>query len=145
MPGVVWIWLAAALIFLITELSTPTLVFACFFAASVVSGVVALFAPDAYYWQIGVFAVIAVALLPATRPLARKLTKPAPQKSNVDGLIGKIALVTKAIDPDHGGQVKVGGEVWIAEASAPVAEGERVKISSASGAKLYVEKTEEKG
>ena len=39
MENIVWIWLLAAVIFLILELLTPTLVFACFVVASVVAGV----------------------------------------------------------------------------------------------------------
>ena len=35
----------------------------------------------------------------------------------VDALIGKVGLVTKAIDPDLGGQVRFEGEVWMATAN----------------------------
>ena len=35
MPTVFWLWLAAAVIFLIIEIGTPTLVFACFVIGAV--------------------------------------------------------------------------------------------------------------
>ena len=55
MPNIVWIWLAALVIFLILELMTPTLIFACFVIGSLVSGIYSIFDPAGYYWQIGIF------------------------------------------------------------------------------------------
>ena len=143
MSTMFWIWAAAMIVFLILELMTPTFVFACFVAASLVAGIFAFFSPDAYYWQIGIFVTVAVVLLPLTRKLAGKITKPSPQKSNVDALIDKVALVTKSIDPDLGGQVKIEGEVWTARANEPVEEGEKVRVIKVSGAKVHVEKLRE--
>ena len=58
-----WIWLAAAVVFLIIELLSPTFFFICFTAGAVVSGVFSYFYPEAYYWQIGIFIVVSLALL----------------------------------------------------------------------------------
>jgi membrane protein implicated in regulation of membrane protease activity len=135
-----WIWAAAVAVFLILELMTPTLVFACFVAASLVAGIYAYFAPDAYQWQIGLFIAVAVVLLPLTRSLAKRITKESPQKSNVDALLGRTALVTKAIDPDRGGQVKIGGEIWRALAQQEIAVGEKVTVIEVSGVHVKVEK-----
>ena len=129
--------------FLILELMTPTLVFACFVVGSAVSGIYSYFYPEAYYWQIGLFVAISVILLPLTRTLAKKITKPSPQKSNIDALIGKVALVTKAIDPDLGGQVRIEGEVWVASAHEKIEENVKVKVVSVSGTKVHVEKIKE--
>lgn len=143
MSTMFWIWAAAMVVFLILELMTPTLVFACFVVASLAAGVFAFFSPAAFYWQIGIFVVVAVVLLPLTRKLAGKITRPSPQKSNVDALIGKVALVTKHIDPDLGGQVKIEGEIWTARANESVEEGEKVKVVEVSGTKVHVEKLSE--
>ncbi len=140
MPDMVWIWLAALVVFLILELATPTLIFACFVAGSLVSGVLSFIYPESYYLQIGVFVGVSVILLPLTRSMAKKITKESPQKSNVDALIGKVGLVTKTIDPDLGGQVRIEGEVWMATASDHVEEGAKVTVTSVSGAKVHVEK-----
>ena len=146
MSGIVWIWLAAAIIFLIIELTTPTLIFVCFFAGALASGVYSYFSPDEFYWQIGIFVIVSVALLPPTRMLAKKLDKPSAQKSNVDALVGKTGRVIKSIEPDNGGQVQIGGEIWIASASSVMEEGARIKVLSVSGARLNVKKfTEESG
>lgn len=143
MSTMFWIWAAAVVVFLILEIMTPTLVFACFTAASLAAGVYAWFAPEAYYWQIGIFIVVSMVLLPATRVLAKKITKESPQKSNVDALIGMVALVTKDIDPDLGGQVKIQGEIWRAWATEAIAAETKVIVTRIEGAHLHVEpKTE---
>jgi membrane protein implicated in regulation of membrane protease activity len=140
MSTMFWIWMAAAVVFLILEMMTPTLIFACFVAGSAVAGVYAFFYPESYYWQIGLFVAVSVVLLPLTRSLAKRITKPSPQKSNVDALIGKVGLVTRAIDPDLGGQVVVEGQTWMAYGSESIEQNAKVKITGVSGAKLHVEK-----
>lgn len=135
-----WIWLAAAVVFLILELATPTLIFACFVIGAVVSGVFSYFYPESYYWQIGIFIIVSTILLPLTRTLAKKITKPSPQKSNVDALIGQVVLVTKAIDADLGGQVLIEGEVWRAQAGENIEENAKVQVISVSGTKVTVER-----
>ncbi len=143
MPSIVWIWLAAVVIFLILELATPTLVFACFVVGSLISGVVGFFYPDYYYLQIGVFVAVSVILLPLTRSMAKKITKESPQKSNVDALIGKVGQVTKAIDPDLGGQVRLEGEIWMATASQLIEQDTKVVVTSVSGTKVHVDRKEQ--
>ncbi|HOP06298.1 MAG TPA: NfeD family protein [candidate division Zixibacteria bacterium] len=138
MSTIFWIWAAAVVVFLVLEILTPTLVFACIAAGALVAGIFSYFAPEEYYWQVGIFITASAILLPMTRTLAKKITRESPQKSNIDALIGKVALVTKAIDPDLGGQVKVEGEVWIAVADEAIAEGEKVTVGSVTGTKLHV-------
>ncbi|MBU8934099.1 MAG: NfeD family protein [candidate division Zixibacteria bacterium] len=134
-----WIWMAAAVVFLILELMSPSLFFICFVVGGIAAGILSYFSPDAYYWQIGLFIVVTLGLLPLTRSIAKKITKPAPQKSNVDALIGQIALVTKEIDPDLGGQVLIGGETWKALAEQRVEQDRKVKVISVTGVHVKVE------
>jgi len=143
MTTMFWIWMAAVIVFLILELLTPTLVFACFTAGALVAGVYSHFRPHSYYWQFGLFIAVSLVLLPLTRSLAKKITHPSPQKTNVDALIGQVALVTKAIDADLGGQVRVEGEVWLAQAQENIPENAKVRIVGVSGTKLHVEKIEQ--
>lgn len=142
MPSIVWIWLAALVIFLILELMTPTLIFACFVVGSLASGVTSFFYPESYYLQIGVFVGLSVILLPATRTLAKRITKESPQKSNVDALIGKVGLVTKEIDPDIGGQVRLEGEIWVATADELIGVDEKVIVKTVSGTRVHVTRQE---
>ncbi len=140
MSTMFWVWLTAAVVFLILELMTPTFIFACFVTGTLAAGIFSYFYPESYYWQVGIFVVLTTILLPLTRTLAKKITKESPQKSNIDALIGQVALVTKPIDPDLGGQVKVEGEIWMARADEQIAVNEKVSILNVTGTKLHVEK-----
>jgi membrane protein implicated in regulation of membrane protease activity len=143
MPSIVWIWLAAFVIFLIFEIFTPSMIFVGFAIGALVSGIFSLIYPDAFYWQIGIFIAVTVILLPLTRKMAKKITKESPSQSNVDAMIGKIALVTEAIDPDLGGKIKFEGEVWRATSDEKIEVNDKVVINSISGTKLHVERKQD--
>jgi len=140
MPDVVWIWLAAFAIFLILEVMTPSMLFIGFSISALISGMFSYFYPESYYWQIGIFIIVSAILLPLTRKLAKKITKESPQIANVDALIGKVALVSKTIDPNLGGQISINGEVWRAASEELIAENEKVTILKVVGATVHVEK-----
>ena len=140
MQPIFWIWMAAALVFLIIELSMPTLIFLCFVIGSLTAGVYASFQPDEYYWQIGICLAVSLGLLPLSRRFAHRISKAQPQDANVDRMIGHTAVVTKPIDPDTPGQIKFEGEVWLANAGEALAEGAKVKIVSVSGTRVRVER-----
>jgi membrane protein implicated in regulation of membrane protease activity len=143
MPTILWLWLAAGTIFLIIEITTPGLVFGCF-AIGAFGAAAATAFTDSYLIQLAVFAVIPIILIPLTRPLARKITKPSPQSINVDAMVGREGMVVKAIDPDSEvGQVRVDGQVWQVLASEKIAEGTRVKVDKVQGARLHVSKIED--
>ena len=142
METLFWIWLAAAGVFLIVELMTPTLLSVCFAVGALVAAVVAQVWPEAYYWQGAVFAILSALFIPFTRKLAKKISKEAPELSNVDRMIGKVGLVTKAIDPDLGGKVQFEGETWIAKAEVAIEENVKVRIMSVSGTKVVVERVD---
>lgn len=140
MPDIFWIWMAAAVVFLIIELASPTLIFISFVIGSLAGGVLSYFRPDELVWQIGLFVVVSLIILPFSQRMARKITKEAPLKSNADRMIGEIALVTKEIDPDLGGQVKYEGELWQARATETIASQEKVRILTLSGTHVTVER-----
>lgn len=142
MPTLFWLWLAAAAIFLIVEIATPTLVFACFVVGAI-GAAIASTMDASYLLQIGIFAGTSIILIPLTRSLARKITKPSPQPVNVDAMIGRSGIVLKKIDPHaDSGQVRVDGQVWQAQADMPVEEGAQIKVNKVIGARLYVSKIE---
>jgi membrane protein implicated in regulation of membrane protease activity len=58
-------------------------------------------------------------------------------------MIGKIALVTEAIDPDLGGKIKFEGEVWRATSDEKIEVNDKVVINSISGTKLHVERKQD--
>ncbi|UCD18591.1 MAG: NfeD family protein, partial [Candidatus Zixiibacteriota bacterium] len=130
-------------VFLIIEIGTPTLVFACFVIGAIGAAITSTMTPS-YLIQIGVFAGISIILIPLTRPLARKITKPSPQKTNVDAMVDRPGLVVKAIDPAlDAGQVRVDGQVWQATADGKIEEGIKIRVVKVLGARLHVSKLEE--
>ncbi|MBK7141910.1 MAG: NfeD family protein [bacterium] len=134
-----WIWMAAAVVFLIIELFTPTLIFVSFAIAAAAAGVYAQLNPLEYYWQIGIFIIVTIVLLPLSRKAAKKLIKPS-DDSNVDAMIGKTALVTAAIDPDNGGKVRFEGEIWQAMAEEAIEENAKVRIIAVTGTRVRVQR-----
>jgi membrane protein implicated in regulation of membrane protease activity len=138
MPTIFWLWLAAGVIFLIIEIITPTLVFACFVAGSAGAAVSSTMT-DSYLIQAAVFALISMILIPLTRPLAKRITKPSPQATNIDAVIGRPGVVIKKIDSARDvGQVRVDGQVWQAVAGEVIDEGESIHVDEVKGARLYV-------
>lgn len=67
-------------------------------------------------------------------------------KTNVEGLIGKKARITEAVDNDSAsGAAVVEGQEWTARSSdgSPIEEGALVEITEVQGVKLMVRKVKE--
>ena len=92
--------------------------------------------------QVIVFLCVSIVLLYFTRQLAEKKLKVGTEKTNVESLPGKTALVVKAITPLHTGQVKVQGQIWTAVSDSidsTLEQGSMVRIIRVEGVKLVVE------
>jgi membrane protein implicated in regulation of membrane protease activity len=133
-----WIWMAAAVVFALIEQFLPTLVFLSFAVASAVSGIYAQFYPKEYYWQIGIYIIVMLIVLPLTRKFAKRITKEQPRESNVDAMIGKIAVVTQAIEPHELGKVRFEGETWQASSDEAIEMGAKVTMVRVEGTRVHV-------
>ena len=95
------------------------------------------------YLQILAFLVISLFLLCFTRPLAVKYFNRERTRTNLDGLIGKQAVVIVSVhNLNETGRVVVEGKEWMArstDVSRTFEEGEIVRIQSIQGVKLMVE------
>ena len=93
--------------------------------------------------QLTVFVIVTAVMLLATRPLLKKLRKPAvPTNHELD--LGKTALVIEDINASAGtGRVRVQGIDWSASTKdgSTIKSGETVKVVEVGGARLTVEKT----
>lgn len=140
-----YLWLIVAIIFIIVEIFTAGFFYACFGAGALAAMITAYFTQN-IIWQIGVFCVVSVALIPATRSLAKKISDDSVPQAGADALIGMTGLVTKAIKPtDATGMVRVDGQRWRANAINEVAEGAQIKVIDVRGAKLIVEEVVKQG
>ena len=122
-----WVaWLIAAGALAVGEMLTMGFFLGPLAVAALLAAVAALVGGGTAL-QFVVFAVVAIASLAVLRPLARRhLTLPAGLRTGAAA---------------HGGQVKIGGEVWSARAydeDAVLEPGERVHVMEIEGATALV-------
>lgn len=133
-----FLWLIVAIILFAVEALTVNLTTIWFGFGAIIAMVVASLGGSTQL-QIIFFVVATIILLLFTRPLAVKYLKKT--ATNIDGLVGKQAIVTEKIDNLAGtGQVKIDGNVWSArsESGFIISEREVVEIVKISGVKLIV-------
>jgi membrane protein implicated in regulation of membrane protease activity len=139
MPG--WIWLSAAVVLSIAEALGGEFVLLMLGAGALVTAGFALFVPEVLWLQLLVFAISSVALVMIARPaLLRRFHTPAQIKSGVEAIVGSKATVIATVD-SHGGQVKIGGEVWSAtgvDGHRPLPPGTPVTVVEVRGATAVV-------
>ena len=97
--------------------------------------------------QIIIFAIVSLALLAVTRPLAMKYFNQERQKTGAELLIGQKALVIEEIDTlSSKGRVEVRGQEWAAKTDAPegkIPKNAIVVVEGIQGVKLIVSNGEE--
>ena len=138
----IYIWLAIAIISLIAEFSTSGLTTIWFVPSALVSMVLAIFDLPITA-QIAAFIVLSALFLIFFYKKLKENIENKSEKTNLDALIGKEALVEDSIPPRGIGRVKVGGISWSAYMKDPkdsIKKGEYVKIIAIDGVKLEVEK-----
>jgi membrane protein implicated in regulation of membrane protease activity len=134
------IWLIAAGVLAIAEaLSLDLVLLMLAGAALATAGAAVLGAPVAL--QVGVFAISAFGLVAVVRPLAkRRLALPSAERTGIEALKGRQAVVVRTVD-QHGGRVKLAGEEWSAEAYDPtqvLQVGATVQVMEIRGATAVV-------
>ena len=135
-----YIWLAVILLAAVVEMATVQLV-SVWFAVGSVAALIVCLADAPLVVQIVVFGVVSVVTLAAMRPLAVKKLAVKKTRTNADRYLGKVAIVTAAIDNTAGaGQVTVLGSIWTARSAdgSVIPEGRRVLVESIDGVKLIV-------
>jgi len=137
-----WItWIAVAIVLVILEISTPSVFFFLSLAVGALAAAAAAYLSGLPLVEVIVFTVVSIVSIFTIRPLFKSYLKKAETTdSNVDALIGAEALVTAEISPSKDGFVKVLSEIWLASSDEGIKEGEKVKVISVSGTKLFVKK-----
>lgn len=141
-----WIfWLAAFVILTGIEAATMALTTIWFAGGAIIAFFLALFGAG-YNIQLAAFFIISCVMLFFTRPFALKFVNKKTVKTNVEGLIGKKARITAAVNNDMAtGAAVVSGQEWTARSSdgSLIEEGTMVKIDAVNGVKLIVSRIEE--
>ena len=135
------IWLVLIIVFVALEAATVQLMSIWFAAGALASMVVCLLGGQLWL-QLVVFFTVSIVLFALLWPMARKRLKAKVVPTNADALVGRVCIVTEAIDPLEGGRVKVGDVTWSArsENGETIPVGTQVEILKIQGAKVFVEK-----
>ncbi len=136
-------WLVMVIVLVIVELLTQGLT-TIWFAGGALAALITALLGGSPLTQVIVFCVVTAVLLFLTRPIAMKYFNRNREKTNVESLIGKTAVVTQDIDNIQGqGEAVVNGMIWTARSvsdAQKLAKGEAVQIVRISGAKLIVKR-----
>ena len=136
----IWIWLILAVVFLIVEASTVTMVSLWFAIGSLAALAVALLG-GSWGLQAAVALAVSAAMLAALRPMVRKHFTPKLTKTNVDAVIGSRGYVTADIDNVSAtGTVKLGAMEWTARSAdgSAIPAGTLVRVERIEGVKAFV-------
>jgi len=134
-----WIWLFLAIVLAVIEGLTLGLT-TIWFAIAALIMIFVSFLPIPFVFQVLIFLAISAVLLFFTRPIAIKKFKAGKEKTNVDSLVGKSALVTKQITEFDRGEVKVNGQIWSArsEDGSTLNEGTKCEVIRIEGVQAIV-------
>lgn len=140
------IWLGLLVIFLVVEIATVGLT-SIWLAGGALAALILDIAGLNIWWQIGVFIVISFILLIFTRPFAVKYINSHHEKTNYEGIIGKVVRITEKVDNlRNTGTAVVNGLEWTTRTELDgeiLNPGDLAKVVNISGVKLIVKKYEE--
>ncbi len=146
MENTVYIWLGLLILFLIIEIATVGLTTIWMAGGALVALMLELAGVNVW-WQIWAFLIVSFVLLVFTRPFAAKYINSHHEKTNYEGIIGKVVRITEKVDNlQETGTAIVNGLEWTTrtEQNGEVLQpGELAKVVDISGVKLIVKKYEE--
>lgn len=137
--GVV-IWLIILAVMLVLEIISLGLT-TIWFCVGAIGAAIAAALGLGILVQVLVFFVLSVVAMVLFRPIAVKFFNKEKEKTNIDEVIGKVAVVTKEIDNEMAlGEVQLNGLGWTARSGdgSVIPAGERVTVVSVEGVKLIV-------
>lgn len=132
-----WVWLAIVIASLVLEFLTSEVVSIWFAVGSFVSLILAICNVNEAV-QVIIFVAVSLLFLVCARPFIKKWTKRNEIKTNVDSLVGRIAIVTEDIIDGNRGVVKLDSQEWSAISSDNLVKGTKVVVLSIEGNKLIV-------
>ena len=135
------LWAGLVVVFLIVEAACPIHLVSLWFAAGALTAAIVAWLGGAIWLQATLFVAVSCALLAALWPLVRKYLNPKVTATNVDSLIGAIAIVTEDIhNIEATGHVKLNGMPWAARSTTgdPIEAGTKVTIDRIEGVKVFV-------
>lgn len=135
-----YIWLAVAILALITEALTVQMV-AVWFAPAALVAMLADFIGAPIWLQIVLFLLVAGVCVAVLYKRLRRNISESCVKTNLDAVLGSLAKVEEDIPADGVGRVFVRGVSWQAVCPGGAVSGERVRVVSIDGVTLHCERT----
>lgn len=135
-------WLIVIIICCFLEAITVNLVSVWFIASGIVA-LIASFFTDSVEIQLGIFVILGILLLITTRKQLQKMVNQKKEKTNVDRIFDMTGTVTKEIEKNKTGEVKIDGKYWTAISDETIPVNSIVKVLSINSTKLKVKKVEE--
>lgn len=140
------IWLGLLIVFLVIEIITVGLT-SIWVAGGALAALILSAVGLELVWQIAAFLIVSFVLLIFTRPFAMRYINKHHEKTNYEGIIGKVVRITEAVDNlAQTGTAVVNGLEWTARAEQDgevLEPGTLAKVVRISGVKLIVKKYEE--
>lgn len=134
------IWLVILAVMIVIEIATLGLTTIWFGIGAIGAAIVAGMGYGIWV-QLAVFTVLSVVAMALCRPFAVRYLNKDKEKTNVEDIVGKTAVVSRQIDNEMAtGEVRVDGMEWTArsEDGRVIAENERVTVVAVEGVKLIV-------
>ena len=131
------IWTILIVGTVIIELSTTNLV-TIWFSVGAIGALIATVCGLNIYFQLGIFVVMTIIALFATRPLVKRIQSREVIHTNADRVIGMVGVITLPFKDNEVGQVRVNNAVCLNNDS--FFEGEKVQVDAISGTKLIISK-----
>lgn len=142
----VYVWLGLLILFLVIEIATVGLT-TIWMAGGALGALILDLAGLNLWWQIGAFLVVSFTMLAFTRPFVVKYINSHHEKTNYEGIIGKVVRITEKVDNlQQTGTAVVNGLEWTTRAERDdviLDPGDLAKVVNISGVKLIVKKYEE--
>ena len=135
------VWLIVAGFCFILEIATVGFLIFWLGVAALITCLFSLFVSNVIA-QMSIFTILSAILICLTRKLANKLNKKDNSITNANSIIGKQGIVTKEINTNGIGQVKVSGDIWSAVTENyddTIIVGSTVKVLKIDGVKLVIE------
>lgn len=146
MDKMTFIWLVLLIVFMAIEVATVGLT-AIWMAGGSLAAMFAELAGLNIWWQIGIFIAVSFLLLIFTRPFAVKYINSNHEKTNYEGIIGKVVRITETVNNyEMTGATVLNGIEWTVrteEDGQVLNPGDLAKVVDISGVKLIVKKCEE--
>jgi membrane protein implicated in regulation of membrane protease activity len=136
-----YFWLSLALICLVIEIVTPGFVWAAFAVGASIAAICGFFVNDIFILSI-IFSIASIITFFLCRPWYVKFIA---QKSDINkfgfqSLIGKSGIITKQVNSQNPGYIRVDGDEWKAETKDGQFEiGTKAKISKVEGNSVWIE------